>query len=1515
MILLIVRLPPPMMLSMLITQGASLLVLMVRVIIPVVRRDFRILLLAILTILTGRIILDLVGEIRIHRDSNSVLRGERKSSLEEMMAQQAQALTQFMTQQTQHQQESNAKFREYDTLIHSQGNALKNLERTMGQIASSLTERQAGSLPAHTEKNPNAHHQANAIVTRSGRTLGEVEKPVPYIDDEVDEEIEMEAPAGTVHSRLRPASTAQPAGPEIVETEKVVERATEGPVVSRRRYEPPIDISKLPYPGRVAQHRYDEQYGKFLEIFKQLKVNLPFVEALQQMPKYAKFLKDLLTNKKKLEQISRVTLSEECSAAVQNKLPQKMTDPGSFTIPCFIGSLSVTNALADLGASINLMPYSVYAKLDLGELLPTRMSIQLADRSVKYPRGIVENMLVKVDKFVFPVDFVILDMDEDDRVPLILGRPFLATAGALIDVSDGKLTLRVADETVTFDVARSMRHTHEQDDTLYFMDTLWSQVSGTIKSLVTSDHTDTQILVRENQEIEMTAYSHERDLQVLASKPPQEAEVCEVIVHDDPAEKPSVEIPPALELKDLPSHLEYAFLGEGSQLPVIISSDLTEDEKMRLISVLKAHKQAIAWKLMDIKGISPSFCTHSIFMEEDYKTVRQPQRRLNPNMQEVVKKEVIKLLDAGLIYPISDSKWVSPVQVVPKKGGMTVVQNERNELIPTRTVTGWRVCIDYRKLNDATRKDHFPLPFIDQMLERLSGKQFYCFLDGFSGYFQIPIAPEDQEKTTFTCPYGTFAYRRMPFGLCNAPATFQRCMVAIFHDMIEDSMEVFMDDFSVFGSSFDSCLSNLERMLARCEETNLMLNWEKCHFMVREGIVLGHKVSEAGLEVDRAKIETISKLPPPTSVRSIRSFLGHAGFYRRFIKDFSKISRPMTRLLEKDVPFEFDAGCLSAFELLKEKLVNAPIMVAPDWSLPFEIMCDASDYAIGAVLGQRRDKHFHPIYYASKTLNDAQENYTTTEKELLAVVFAFDKFRSYLVLSKTIVYTDHAALRFLFSKQDAKPRLIRWILLLQEFDIEIRDKKGAENVAADHLSRLEDPEREEIRIDLIDDQFPHEMLMVLSTQDQGLPWFADLANYLSHGYLVQGLTHQQKKKLFADVKHYIWDDPYLFRIGADQIVRRCVFGDEARSVLKHCHEGPTGGHHGVSVTARKVFDAGFYWPSIYHDAQEMIRACDACQRVGNISSRDEMPQTVSQVVEVFDIWGIDFMGPFPNSRGNKYILVAVDYVSKWVEAQALPTNDARVVVRFLRRLFARFGVPKAIISDRGTHFCNAQMDRALQRYGVTHRLATAYHPQTSGQVEVSNRGIKRILEKTVGANRKDWSDKLDDALWAFRTAYRTPTGSTPFRLIYGKACHLPVELEHRASWALQTVNLDTSSARDHRFHQIHELEELRDHAYAHSYDYKMKTKARHDRHLKGTKTFKCGDQVLLFNSRMRLFPGKLKSRWSGPFTVREVFPYGTVEIEDDERAWKVNGHRLKLYVRGTRVEDQEEVLRLNLIDA
>ncbi|GJW28487.1 reverse transcriptase domain-containing protein [Tanacetum coccineum] len=641
------------------------------------------------------------------------------------------------------------------------------------------------------------------------------------------------------------------------------------------------------------------------------------------------------------------------------------------------------------------------------------------------------------------------------------------------------------------------------------------------------------------------------------------------------------------------------------------------------------------------------------------------------NPRELV--ECLALADLGAsinLMPLSIWKNISfpeltPTQIILELADRSTTSPSDNELIPTRLVMGWRVCIDYRKLNDATRKDHFPLPFMDQMLERLTGNEYYCFLDGFSGYFHILIDPQDQENTTFTCPYGTFAYRRMPFGLCNAPVTFQRCMMAIFHDMIKETMKVFMDDFLVFGDYFSSCLSHLDKMLKRCEDTNLVLNWEKCHFMVKEGIVLGHMISKSRIEVDKAKVDVIAKLPHPTSVRGIRSFLGHAGFYRRFIQDFSKIARPMTHLLEKDTPFIFSKEC--------------------------------------AVLGQRKTKNFQPIHYASKTMTDAQAHYTTTEKELLAVVKMLNR---------------DCSSGFSYSKN--------WMSL---FVI----KKGAKNLAAGHLSRLENPHQDVLKNKEITETFPLETL-------------------------------------------------------------------EAVDILTACHNGPTGGHHGANYTAKKVFDSGFYWPTIYRDAHDLVTWCDACQRQGKISQKDEMPQNAIQVCEIFDVWGIDFMGPFPSSRGNKYILVAVDYLSKWVKAKVIPTNDARVVIKFLKSLFARFGTHRAIISDRGTYFCNDQ--------------------------------FAKVMLKTVGENRASWSYKLDDTLWAFRTAFKTPIECTPYKLVYEKACHLPIELEHMAYWALKHCNFNLKTAGDHQKFQMNELNEFRDQAYENSLIYKEKTKKIHGSKIK-----------------------------------------------------------------------------------
>ena len=357
--------------------------------------------------------------------------------------------------------------------------------------------------------------------------------------------------------------------------------------------------------------------------------------------------------------------------------------------------------------------------------------------------------------------------------------------------------------------------------------------------------------------------------------------------------------------------------------------------------------------------------------------------------------------------------------------------------------------------------------------------------------------------------------------------------------------------------------------------------------------------------------------------------------------------------------------------------------------------------------------------------------------------------------------------------------------------------------------------------------------------------------------------------------------------------------DEMHSILHHCHTLPCGGHFGGQRTSAKVLQSGFYWPTLFKDAHHFVSTCDKCQRMGGISRKDEPPMHPIIEVELFDLWGMDFMGPFPPSYNNLYILLAVDYVSKWVEAIPTHTNDAKVVAQFLRsHIFSRFGTPRALITDNGTHFCNKMIDKVLQKYGVRHRTSLSYHPQSNRQAEVSNQEIKSILEKTVNSSRKDWSKKIEDALWAYQIAFKTPLGMSPFRIVYFKACHLPVELEHRAYWAARQLNMDSTLAGEKRLLQLSELDEFRNEAYENAHIYKEKSKSWHGKHIT-RKEFEVGQQVLLFNSRLKLFPGKLKSRWSGPFTVTKVFSHGGAEVTHPEKGtFTVNTQRLKPYFGG-----------------
>nr|GEY36496.1 DNA-directed DNA polymerase [Tanacetum cinerariifolium] len=618
------------------------------------------------------------------------------------------------------------------------------------------------------------------------------------------------------------------------------------PIVAPVSAPKPNQKPSIPYLYRLHDQKLrdkaNDKKEKHFQIFKYLNFNISFADALIPMPKFGSTIKTLLTNKDKLYELARTPLNEHCSAVLLKKLPEKLGDPGKFLIPCDFPRMDECLALADLGASINLMPLSAITfNLDQTSRCSANYNDMMANRI-----NVIDMACEEYSQEVLGFSNVIVSGN-----PTPYYDPIVSTSSStLTSFGDSDFLFEEVDAFLAL----------EDDPTSPKVDQSYFDTKGDIL-LLESFLNDDPSLPPPNQGNYLPQVR--KELKICKAK----------------TDKSSIDEPPEVELKDLLPHLEYVFLEGDDKLPVIIDKYL---------------------------------------MEDDFEPAVQHQRRVNPRIHDVIKKEVLKLLDAGLIYPISESPW----------------------------------------LNEATRKDHFPLPFMDQMLERLAGNEYYCFLDGFSGYFQIPIDPKDQEKASFTCPYGTFAYRRMPFGLCNAPSTFQ-----------------------------------------------------------------SHKISKNRIEIDKAKVDVIAKLPHPTTVKGIRSFLGHAGFYRRFIQYFSKIAQLITRLLEKDTTFFFPKECVEAFQTLKRKLIEASILIAPDRDLPFELMCDASDFAIGVVLGKHHDKHFRPIHYASKTMTDAELNYTTTKKEMLAVVYAFEKLQSYLIMNKSIVYTDQSALKYLFAKKDSKARL------------------------------------------------------------------------------------------------------------------------------------------------------------------------------------------------------------------------------------------------------------------------------------------------------------------------------------------------------------------------------------------------------------------------------------------------------------------------------------------------------------
>ncbi|KAL1531292.1 hypothetical protein AAHA92_33985 [Salvia divinorum] len=728
----------------------------------------------------------------------------------------------------------------------------------------------------------------------------------------------------------------------------------------------------------------------------------------------------------------KIVIGENVSAVIQKeKLPSKRNDPGMFTLPITLGGVRIEHAMCDLGASINVLPLSVYQRLIGARMVDTKVVIQLADRSCIHPEEVLENVIVQVHDFLYPADFHVIKMTEPESTgssKVLLGRPFLRTAKTIINVFDGIIYLDYHGEKYTFSIDEAMKKPMDVEN-LHSVDVIAPlvqeyleeeflqekfegtgrheemerEVAGWCKDVQTQGLTDQEISAAILEFCQRPqAAGSSRFLQLASVKKMPEIEEPNM----ESMEKNPLPLeakPEKKELKQLPPGLKYSYLGEDQTLPMIVNSKLTKGQEERLLEVLRRNQKAIGWTLLDLVGLSPDLCMHHIRLEEGAKAHRDPQRKLNPHMHEEVMKEILKLLSLGIIYSIPDSEWI----------------------------------------------------YID---------------------------PEDQSKTTFTCPFRTYAYRRMPFRLCNAPGTFQRCMMSIFSDLLEECIEIFMDDFTVYEVSFETCLHHLDVVLERCQSKNLVLNYEKCHFKVTEGIVRGHVVSVKEIQVDQAKVDVIAKLPHPTNQKEIRGFLGHAGFYRRFIKDFAKIAYPLTRLLQNEVDFDFDDAYKEAFQLLEERLISAPIIRSPDWNLPFEIMPSKT-----TTPWRRKCYRWCTPLINSDLIywgRGSSIGMITQGKEEEEIPDAFPEEHLYLTTMR--------------------PHLISW---------------------AHHVAQL-DPTKSS------------QGAMKKNME----PWFAELANYLVTGELPFSteVTRAQRMKIKSESKYYFWDDPYLWKMGTDQVIRRCI---------------------------------------------------------------------------------------------------------------------------------------------------------------------------------------------------------------------------------------------------------------------------------------------------------------------------------------------------------------------------------------
>lgn len=1096
-----------------------------------------------------------------------------------------------------------------------------------------------------------------------------------------------------------------------------------------------------------------------------------------------------------------------------------------------------TMALVDTGASVSIM--SVLFKGLLGRKVMFRWDRGTSFRGVSgdslYPVGVC-NVDVSLGGRVFNTELIVLPRSTHD---VILGIDFLQLCGANVDCQTGELIVNgnvssvlledppcqesvfcVSQDTVvpalsairvpvvascptriSFDAAVEPVHSNCLKKNVFVPYCMVSVIDGCTGLWAINGSTEAAVLPQGLKLATFLGYSP--DVMAVLTGPPD-------------AEDNSVSC------------------AEEAKILAMVAKSLSDHERGVLVTLLSKHSSVFDFAQHDGPPFIPASRTRHRINTGSAQPIRQKPYRVSPAERKIISDQVQEMLSKGVIQE-SSSPWAAPVILVKKKDST------------------WRFCVDYRRLNTVTKKDVYPLPRIDDAIDCLFAASYFSSVDLRSGYWQIPMHDNDREKTAFITPDGLFEFNVMPFGLCNAPATFERFMDTILRGLKWEICMCYLDDVVIFGRTFSEHNKRLDLVLNCLEKAGLVLNSKKCRFGERQTLVLGHLVDKEGIRPDPQKTAAVEAFKAPQSVKQLRSFLGLCSYFRRFIPRFADLAHPLTRLLQKGVPFEWTTECDSSFRRLKFLLTSKPILRHFDPSSPTEVHTDASGVGIGAVLVQRVGDNEHVISYASRSLSRCERNYTVTEQECLAVIFAVQRFRSYLYGHPFTVVTDHHSLCWLVNLRDPSGRLARWALRLQEYDFVVCYKSGRRHADADCLSRMPLPTTE-----CDADNFDQYIAFVS-------PEFPDMGTFMSEQKKDESL-----QPLFAAAQEPSADSRFHLRDGV--LYKKSYATTGARyllvvpkslraQVLSAMHDEPTSGHLGFTRTFYRIKER-FYWPKMRIDTERYVASCIQCQRhkrppnapLGRL-------QPVPPSSAPFEQVGIDLLGPFPrSSKGNRWVVICVDHLTRYCETAALPSATASEIAMFLLSyVILRHGPPRVVISDRGRQFTADVVKETLRLCSSSLRHSTSYHPQTNGLVERTNRTLANMMSMYVDSAHRNWDTVLPFVTYAFNTARHETTGYSPFYLLYVRP----------PRYTLDTVLPYFSHDNESINEILCRAEEARRLARLRTLASQDRSKIRYDgchRHV----YFDPGDLVLLWTPlRQRGLCQKFLARYVGPFVILE----------------------------------------------